>query len=209
MLKLHVFPPSPRAFKVLALAHHIGLDYEIKMVDLTKGDQNRPEHVALNPNHKMPVLEHDGVVLWESNAILQYLGALKPESGVLPHEREQWAKVNQWQFWEAAHWDPACARFAFENLGRKLLGLGEPDPDELAKAGPEFHRFAAVLNETLAKNSFVTGSQLTIADFSIGAWLTIAQPAKYPLDTYLEIQRWYGELSKLPGWRQALASAHH
>ena len=84
MLNLYVFPPSPRAFKVIALAAHLGIDYEKRIVDLTKGEQRRPEFTALNPNQRMPVMEEDGFVLWESNAILQYLADKKPTSGLLP-----------------------------------------------------------------------------------------------------------------------------
>ena len=54
---LHVFPPSPRALRVLALANHLKLNYETKIVDLSRGDQHRPEYAALNPNQRMPTLE--------------------------------------------------------------------------------------------------------------------------------------------------------
>ena len=74
-LKLYVFPPSPRGFKILFAAHHLGLDYELRLVDLTKGDQKAPAFLALNPNGRMPVLDDDGFVLWESNAIVEYLAA--------------------------------------------------------------------------------------------------------------------------------------
>jgi len=67
-MKLYVLPPSPRAFKVIALKNHLGLDCEMHIVDLGKGDQLTPEYAAMNPNKKMPVLEDDGFVLWESNA---------------------------------------------------------------------------------------------------------------------------------------------
>jgi glutathione S-transferase len=65
MIKLHVAPPSPRAFKVLAVARHLDVDFELCPVDLLNGAHLRPEFAALNPNKKMPVLEDDGFVLWE------------------------------------------------------------------------------------------------------------------------------------------------
>ena len=75
-MKLHVFYGSPRAFKAMALANHLGVEYEVRPLDPAKGEHLRPEFAALNPNKKIPVLEDDGFVLWESNAILQYV-ALK------------------------------------------------------------------------------------------------------------------------------------
>ena len=68
----------------MALANHLGLDCEIRVVNLFKGEQHQPGFAALNPNERMPVLEDDSFVLWESNAILQYLAAKKPGSGLWP-----------------------------------------------------------------------------------------------------------------------------
>src|SRR5262249_49589919 len=106
MIKLHVAPPSPRPFKVLAVARHLGLDFELCPVDLLNGAHLRPEFAALNPNRKMPVLEDDGFVLWESNAITQYLASKKPESGLLPSDPRKRADVSRWQFWARPHLAP-------------------------------------------------------------------------------------------------------
>ena len=124
-MKLHVAPPSPRAFKVLAVARHLELDFELCPVDLLNGANLRPEFTALNPNKKMPVLEDDGFVLWESDAIIQYLASKKPEAGLLPADSRGRADVARWQFWQNAHWDPACATLVFEHLVKKILGQGD------------------------------------------------------------------------------------
>jgi glutathione S-transferase len=55
-IELYVFPPSPRAFKVMAIANHLGIDTTLRIVDLVKGDQKTPEYAALNPNMRMPTL---------------------------------------------------------------------------------------------------------------------------------------------------------
>src|SRR6516165_10230267 len=98
-MKLYGFPPSPRTFKVLLTANYLGLDYQLHIVDLTKGEQNEPQIAALNPNRKMPVLDDDGYVLWESNAIVQYLASKRPEAGLLPEEIRARLHVVRWQFW--------------------------------------------------------------------------------------------------------------
>ncbi len=110
-MKLYVLPPSPRAFKVIALKNYLALDCEMQLVDLGKGDQLAPEYIAMNPNRKMPVLEDDGFVLWESNAILFYLASKKPESALWPPDAKRQADVLRWLAWESAHWDSeACGR---------------------------------------------------------------------------------------------------
>src|SRR3978361_1321859 len=128
MLKLHVFPPSPRAFKVLCVAEHLGLDYELCFVDLAKGDHRTPTFAALNPNMRMPALEDDGFTLWESNAIMEYLAATHPEKGLLPLDERKRADVARWQFWDATTWDPACATLIFERFVKGFFGGGGPDP---------------------------------------------------------------------------------
>jgi Glutathione S-transferase, N-terminal domain len=67
-IELYV-PPRPRAFKVMAVANHLGVDWTLRPDDLVKGEQKSPEFAALNPNMRMPVLKDGDYVLWESNAI--------------------------------------------------------------------------------------------------------------------------------------------
>jgi len=205
-IELYVFPPSPRAFKVMALANHLGLDCALRMIDLRKGEQKAPQYAALNPNMRMPTLKDGDLVLWESNAILQYLALRRPDSSVFPADERARLDVTRWQFWELAHWDPACAVFAFEYVAKPLLfGKSEPDQAALAKGTEAFHRAAKVLDGQLAGRKFVTGAVLTLADFSLGAALNLAEIAHFPVEPYGEIQRWYGTLRALPAWQKTLA----
>ncbi|HSP95987.1 MAG TPA: glutathione S-transferase family protein [Candidatus Dormibacteraeota bacterium] len=203
-MRLHVFPPSPRAIKVIALARYLELDCELRVVDLFKGEQATPEFAALNPNRRMPVLEDDGFVLWESNAILQYLAAKQPARGLWPTDVRGQADVARWLAWEAAHWTPACTPMAYERVVKRLAGLGDPDPAEVARGEQLFHQFAPVLNGHLAGRRWLLGDQLTVADFSVGAPMAVAVAAQYPLATYPELTRWYASLAALPAWQQTM-----
>jgi glutathione S-transferase len=206
MIRLHVFPPSPNAIKVIAAAHHLGIEFETRLVDLTKGGQQEAEFVALNPNRKIPVLEEDGFVLWESNAILQYLASKKPEKGLWPTDPRKQADVSRWQFWQTAHWGPACGILTFERFVKRLLGQGDPNPSEIERGEKDFRAHAAVLDGHLKDRRWVAGDALTVADISIGAWMAYAAPAQYPLAGLKEIGRWYGALAELPAWKKALPS---
>ena len=205
MIKLHVAPPSPRAFKVLAVARHLELDFELSPVDLLNGEHLRPEFAALNPNKKMPVLEDDGFVLWESNAITQYLASKKAERGLLPADGQPRADVCRWQFWESAHWDAACATLIFERLLKKVFGQGDPDPARVAK-GEDVRQLAGVLDGWLARRPFLCGGTLTVADFSVGAWLNYADRAGYPIDDFPQVRRWYAGLVEMPAWRESIVA---
>ena len=63
-IELYVFPPSPRAFKVMAVANHLGIDTTLRIVDLVKGAQKASEYATLNPNMRMPTLKDGDYVLW-------------------------------------------------------------------------------------------------------------------------------------------------
>jgi glutathione S-transferase len=204
-LRLHVFPPSPRAFKVLVVAHHLGIDYEFVLCDLTKGDQKSAAYAALNPNQRMPSLEDGDFTLWESNAIVQYLAAKKPESGLLPADERGRADVARWQFWESTTWDPACAILVFERAVKRFFGGGAPDPVEVEKGLQRFHRAAKVLNAHLRGRTYVCCDRLTLADFALAADLTMAEPAQLPLEDYGEIRRWAGRLAELRAWQRTRA----
>src|SRR5258705_141017 len=203
MITLHVFPSSPRAAKVIALVDHLKLEVEYRTVDLFKGEQRQPEYTALNPNQRMPVLEEDGFVLWESNAILQYLAAKRPGLGLGPGDARGRADVWRWLHWESAHWTPACAIVAFERVVKKLSGQGEPNPSEVARGEELIRRFAAVLDAHLHGRNWLLGDALTIADFSIGAPLAMAEAGHYPIAECSEIARWYRALGTLPAWKKA------
>ena len=134
-IELYAMPPSPRAFKAIAVANHLGIELTIRRLDMLKGDHKTPEYAALNPNQMMPTLKDGDYVLWESNAILQYLAAQKPESGLVPKDEHARLDVTRWQFWDLAHWDPACAVFAFEYVAKPLFrGIKEPDMAAIEKS---------------------------------------------------------------------------
>jgi glutathione S-transferase len=204
-MKLYVLPPSPRALKVIALKNHLELDCEMHLVDLGKGDQFAPEYVAMNPNQKMPVLEDNGFVLWESNAILFYLASKKPESRLWPLEARRQADVVRWLAWESAHWDAeSCGMVGYEKVSKTVLGLGPAEPLFVARGEQNFNRFAFVLNGSLKGRKWLTGNDLTIADFSVGAHVPGAQRLDLPIGRYTEILRWYDGLSSLPAWQASL-----
>ena len=204
-LTLHVFPPSPRAFKVLVVAHHLGVDYRLALCDLTKGEQKSAAYTGVNPNQRVPSLEEGDFKLWESNAIIQYLASKRPQSGLLPGDECGRADVARWQFWESTTWDPACAILVFERAVKRFFGGGAPDPVEVEKGLQRFHRAAKLLDAHLRGRTYVCANRLTLADFSIGADLTMAEPAQLPLEGYGDIRRWAATLADLPAWQRTRA----
>jgi glutathione S-transferase len=206
-MKLYVFPPSGRVVGIIALKSHLALDCEVLAIDLGRGDQLTPQYVTLNANKKMPTLEDDGFVLWESNAILFYLAAKRPDQGLWPRGVQGQADVLRWLAWESAHWDAeSVGMVSFEKASKAVLGLGPSDPAFIGRGEQNFARFAAVLNNSLQGRTWLTGERLTIADFSIGGLVPSAERLQLPIREFPEIVRWYEGLAALPAWQEALGA---
>src|SRR5262245_12503059 len=186
-LKVHAFPMSPRSFKVLLVANHLGLDYTFAFCAFSKGMQKSEAYTAININQRAPAIEDGDFKLWESNAIIHYLATKKP--GLLPMDEQGRADVLRWQFWESTTWDPACATLVFERVVKGLFGLGAADAAEVEKGLEKFNRAATILNAHLKGRQFVAGDKLSIADLGMGASMTMAVPAQFPMDAYPEVQR--------------------
>ena len=206
-MKLYIFPLSGRVLGIVALKNYLALDCDVHPIDLGRGDQLTSEYIALNPNKKMPTLEDDGFVLWESNAILFYMAAKHANSGLWPSDPRSQADVLRWLAWESAHWDAeSIGMVAYEKRSKAVLGRGAPDPAFIARGEQNFMRFAAVLNESLKGKTWLVAERLTIADFSVGGVVPSAESLGLPVADFPEIVRWYRGLAQLPAWREALAA---
>ena len=201
-MKLYGFAPSPNTWKVRAVAAHLGIALDYEEVDLTKGGSRTPTYLAINPTGRTPALVDGDFKLWESTAIMQYLASQKPNS-LWPDNARTRADIMRWQSWQLMHWsNQGCDPLLFNRLVKKILNLGPPDEAEIAKAIECFNREAAVLEAHLGKQPYLTGKDITLADFSVASPLFHAQAAGYPLAPYKKIQEWFGRVSALPCWGQ-------
>lgn len=200
-MKLYGFPASPNTWKVRATAHQMGVPLELEIVDLTKGAQRKPEYLALNPTGRTPTLVDGDFKLWESVAIMQYLGT-KKNFPMWPADGRARSDIMRWQSWHLQHWSRGTTTLIFENLVKKIMGLGEPDPKALAQGMELFHQDAAVLDQHLAAHPYLANDALSLADFTVVAPLFHAEPAKIPLEKYSNIKRWFGAQAVLPAWTE-------
>ena len=200
-MKLYHFPISPNSRRVVAVLHHLQLDCEYEVVDLSKGEQMQEAFLKLNPNHMIPTFVDGDFVLWEANAIMQYLCAKASDTPLYPSAPQAQADINRWQFWQASHFGRACGIMIFEHVIKKFFMSAEADPIEVAKGEENFHRFAQVLESHLKGREWLVGNGVTLADFSVGSFLDLAELAKYPMAGYTEIPRWYANVLSLPAWQ--------
>jgi len=196
MLKVYAFS-TPNSVKVPIALEEMGLDYELIGVNIRKGAQKAPDFMALNPNAKVPVLVDGDFVLSESAAILVYLA--EKSGQLLPPSGPARARVFEQLFFNASGLGPA-----FGNAGFFRKFAPEPIPLAIDRFGGEALRIVSVLNDLLAKQEFVAGDALSIADIVHFSWLWRRQFAEVSIDAAPNVQRWYDALAARPAFQRAI-----
>lgn len=202
MLELYTTPLSANGRKVLAVSRHLGLAARVEIVDVYRGEGQAPAHLARNPFGKVPTLVDGDLVLWESNAILQYLSEAHAGFRLWGADARRRADVSRWLFWESAEWQPACAAVLAPRVGQLLFperAPREPLPTDWSDA--RLARLLRFLDARLGEHAFLAGGELTLADFSVGAMMMYARPAGFPSDAFPRLAAWYGRLDATDAWR--------
>ena len=202
-MRLYHHPMSSNARRAVMAALHLGTKLDLAFVDLAKSEQKKPDFLALNPNGRVPVLDDGGFILTESHAIMQYLADKTPGQTVYPQELRARADVNRWLFWSAHHFQPSISVLGFEHMVKGFRGLGAPDP-AMVKYGEGMVRTCAeVLDAHLAGRTWVAQDRLTLADLALAAPLMATVPAKLPVGSFANVQKWFVRVQELDAWRKS------
>ncbi|MGW8324021.1 MAG: glutathione S-transferase family protein, partial [Thermodesulfobacteriota bacterium] len=192
MLKIYGADLSSPSSKVRFVANELGLEYEYKAVNLVSGENRSEGHLKLHPAGKVPVIDDDGFVLFESNAIVRYL-ATKSESPLYPGGLKQRALVDQWSDFVSHHIGTALGRVLFNRVFAPFLGQ-KVDEGAVAENLSFLERFLPVVDAPLKEQRYLAGGELTLADFSLLAALDPAEVAQVDLSGCLNITRWRKDL---------------
>ena len=202
-MKLYEHPFSSAAFKARAVVHELGLPVTLVTVDMMKGEHKSPEFLAKNPNGKVPTLvDDDGFCVWESNAILCYLAARKPESGLLPADARGMAQVQQWLQWQATTFSLSTGEVMSETVYAKFFNRGK-DEAKYAAGLEKVRRDLALLEKTLEGKEFLCG-KLTLADFSIVSGLFLRTPMGVDLEAFPNVKAWVNRMESRESVRKSL-----
>jgi GST-like protein len=172
-LSMHLYTAStPNGHKASIALEELGLDYEVTWVHLDQEEQLKPEFLAMNPNHKIPVLEDDDQVIWESGAILLHLGEKHdPEGRILPKHPAKRMQAIQYAFFQTGGVGPNLGR-----LGAALRKEGEKNQEMIDIFMGEMNRLFEVLDRILADGRDYLAGDYTIGDIMHFPWL------RFPLD---------------------------
>jgi glutathione S-transferase len=190
-MKLYNVAYSGNSYKVRLLLAQLGIPCELIEVDILSGQSRTPEFLNINPNGRTPVLDDDGFVLAESNAILAYLAC---GTQYLPDDRRKFALIFQWLFFEQYSHEPfiATSRFWLQH---------KPDsPEKTALLGSKRDGgWAAlkIMEAHLVKNNFFV-DDYSIADISLFAYTHVADEGGFPLDDLPNIRAWIERVKAQP-----------
>jgi len=200
-IKLYDSKISPYARKVRLVAAELDIALEKIPLDFQKGDPRKPEYLALNPNGKVPTIDDDGFVLWESIAILKYLAAKKRR--LLPADARGLAQADQWMFWWANQPEPAIEHLIYELVLKPFFGKSGNDASIVQEARDHLDRFLPVLDKQLQGKGYVMGD-LSVVDFAIAPPLELSQRRlNVDLGKYPGITAWLARLQTKPYWKTA------
>ena len=206
-MKLYDFAFSPNSRKVRAVLYELGVPFDLAPVDLLTGAQRSPAFLAVNPNGRVPALEDDGLVLWESNAILTYLATKYPgATPLLPSNPRDRAEVDRWLAWQLAHLGPAGTKVAFERIVKKALNLGAPDQALIDAGTAEWKALTAILDGSLGDKEYLAG-RLSVADFALAAPYSVHAACGLDVTPYKKVNAWLGRVLGRDSMRRVLAEA--
>lgn len=194
MYKLYDFMPSGNGYKIRLLLNQLNIDYQRVDIDILQQQSRMPEFLQINPNGKIPVLEHDGLYLAESNAILWYLA--KGTDFLPPGDFEQ-AQVLQWMFFEQFSHEPYIAKSRY---WISILHAEAQYREQLAVLKPQGYAALGVMEGHLADDSFIVGDCYSIADIALYAYTHVAAEGGYDLSSYPNIQRWFNRIESQPDY---------
>lgn len=198
-MKLHIVPGSPNSRKVEAVICHLGLRLEIQEHDLFAGDLRKASYLAINANARVPTLEDGNFVLWESNAIMQYLADKAGDERLFPREPQARADVIRWQFWELTHFNRDFGALAFETVAKARRGLPSDSAlVTLAQAG--LARSAPVLNAHVAQRRYLVGDHVTLADYSVVPLESYRSLVPFDWAPYPHLNSYLDAVSRLEPW---------
>ena len=188
---------TPNGLKLKLFFEESGLAYRIIPVDLGKGEQFKPEFLAISPNNKIPALvDHapaDGgepIALFESGAMLLYLA--DKIGRFIPPDLRGRLEVTKWLFWQVGGLGPMAGQ-----IGHFNVYAPEKVPYAIDRYTRETNRLYGVLDKRLAGRDFIAGGY-SIADMACYPWLRSSERQGQKLDDFPNVKRWYNAIEARP-----------
>ncbi|KAK9874919.1 hypothetical protein WA026_005734 [Henosepilachna vigintioctopunctata] len=195
-IDLYYMGGCPPCRAVLFVVKALGVRVNLKKVNLREKEHLTPEYIKINPQHTVPTLIDDDLILSESRAIITYLAnQYGKDDGLYPKDIRKRAVVDQRLYFDASTLYARYTEYYFPHYF-----AGAPlDPMRLNKLKDAYVVFDSILD----KSKFVTGDDLTLADFSFLASVSAAEISGFDISGYPNVVRWYEHVKTVtPGYKE-------
>jgi GST-like protein len=194
-IELHYWP-TPNGWKVSIMLEELGVPYEVKYVNIGKGEQFEPSFLAIAPNNRMPaIVDPEGpggtpISVFESGAILQYLG--RKFGKFYPVEERARVATEEWLFWQVGGLGPMAGQaHHFRQYAPEKIAYG------IDRYTNEVHRLYGVMNKRLEGRDYLAGDY-SIADMASIGWVVPHQNQGQDLAEFPNLQRWFERMKARP-----------
>jgi GSH-dependent disulfide-bond oxidoreductase len=188
--------PTPNGWKVSIMLEECGLPYRVVPVNIGKGDQFKPEFLAISPNNRMPAIVDDGMSVFESGAILLHLA--ENAGRFMPIDRIGRKETLEWLFWQVGNLGPMAGQLShFVNYAQ-----GE-HPYSHQRYANEYNRCLGVLERRLDGRNYILG-EYSIADMAAFPWVLISKPLGQALDEFPNVARWREAIKQRPAVQRGI-----
>jgi GSH-dependent disulfide-bond oxidoreductase len=188
--------PTPNGWKITIMLEELGVPYDVKYINIGKGEQFEPHFLAISPNNRMPAItdpEGPGggsVSVFESGAILQYLG--RKFGKFYPAEERARIETDEWLFWQVGGLGPMAGQaHHFRQYAPEKIEYG------INRYTNEVNRLYGVMNKRLAGNEYLAGDY-SIADMASIGWVIPHERQGQNLDDFSNLKRWYQSVKSRP-----------
>ena len=201
MLKIWGRANSVNVEKVLWACEELRVPYQRVDAGGPFGIVDTPQYRALNPNGLVPTVEVDGLVLWESNAILRYLAAKHGAGALWPDDLAVRVEADRWMDWSSTTFWPAF-RDLFWNLVR--TPRDQRDPAAIERAHARSAELLGYLDAHLASRTHIAGDRFTVGDIPMGCavWRWMSLPIERP--DHPALKRWIEALRERPCYQNVV-----
>lgn len=191
-MKLYYFPLSGHAHRALLFLSLLGVKTDVVEVDLANGAHKSANFLKLNPFGQVPVLDDDGTIVSDSNAILVYLATKLDRKDWLPGDLQSVAKIQKWLSVAAGEiaYGPAAARLI------TVFGADYRADEVIGRA----RHILGLINAELEQHQFITGDKPTIADIALYSYIVSAPEGNVDLTPHESIRHWLARIEALPGF---------
>jgi glutathione S-transferase len=201
MFTLYTTPLSANGRKVLAVCKHLAIEPDVKLVNVYAGEGRAPAYLEIHPLGKIPTLVDGHLVVWESNAVLQYIVEAHGGNRLWSREAKGRAAIARWLYWETAEWQPALVQVLTGFVARELGLIDGRTPVTINWSESRFRTQADFLEGHLRGREFLALDELTIADLSVAAMMMYVRRAYFPFSEFPAIAAWYERIEALDAWR--------